>query len=59
MKGEKKQLKEYEGYIYFLKNVYNGHAGAIQCSQCKGSGVNSVDIFNGQFKAGDSCWLCG
>ncbi|XP_030951420.1 protein BUNDLE SHEATH DEFECTIVE 2, chloroplastic-like [Quercus lobata] len=33
--------------------------GAIQCSQCKGSGVNSVDIFNGQFKAGDSCWLCG
>ena len=45
--------------IYILKNVYNGHAGAIQCSQCKGSGVNSVDIFNGQFKAGDSCWLCG
>ncbi|KAF7830289.1 protein SPA, chloroplastic-like [Senna tora] len=33
--------------------------GAVQCSQCKGSGVNSVDIFNGQFKAGDSCWLCG
>ncbi|QCE16240.1 uncharacterized protein LOC114180802 isoform X1 [Vigna unguiculata] len=33
--------------------------GAVQCSQCKGNGVNSVDIFNGQFKAGDSCWLCG
>ncbi|KAJ4707897.1 Chaperone protein DnaJ-like [Melia azedarach] len=33
--------------------------GAVQCSQCKGSGVNSADLFNGQFKAGDSCWLCG
>ncbi|CAI0415049.1 unnamed protein product [Linum tenue] len=33
--------------------------GAVQCSQCKGSGVNPVDFFNGQFKAGDSCWLCG
>ncbi|GAV80753.1 hypothetical protein CFOL_v3_24213 [Cephalotus follicularis] len=33
--------------------------GAVQCSQCKGSGVNSVDLFNGQFKAGNSCWLCG
>lgn len=33
--------------------------GAVQCSQCKGSGVNSVDHFNGQFKAGASCWLCG
>ncbi|XP_059644926.1 protein BUNDLE SHEATH DEFECTIVE 2, chloroplastic-like [Cornus florida] len=33
--------------------------GAVLCSQCKGSGVNSVDFFNGQFKAGDSCWLCG
>ncbi|KAB1204614.1 hypothetical protein CJ030_MR8G012686 [Morella rubra] len=33
--------------------------GAVLCSQCKGSGVNSVDLFNGQFKAGDSCWLCG
>ncbi|KAL5783126.1 hypothetical protein ACOSP7_008155 [Xanthoceras sorbifolium] len=33
--------------------------GAVQCSQCKGNGVNSVDLFNGQFKAGDSCWLCG
>ncbi|KAG5048421.1 hypothetical protein JHK85_009524 [Glycine max] len=32
---------------------------AVLCSQCKGSGVNSVDIFNGQFKAGDTCWLCG
>ncbi|KAK3438169.1 hypothetical protein EUGRSUZ_C02783 [Eucalyptus grandis] len=33
--------------------------GAVMCSQCKGSGVNSEDLFNGQFKAGDSCWLCG
>ncbi|CAL0319159.1 unnamed protein product [Lupinus luteus] len=33
--------------------------GAVLCSQCKGSGVNSVDLFSGQFKAGDSCWLCG
>ncbi|KAI6680170.1 hypothetical protein NL676_034051 [Syzygium grande] len=33
--------------------------GAVLCSQCKGDGVNSEDLFNGQFKAGDSCWLCG
>ncbi|KAA8525452.1 hypothetical protein F0562_007312 [Nyssa sinensis] len=33
--------------------------GALLCSQCKGSGVNSVDFFDGQFKAGESCWLCG
>ncbi|OMO61673.1 hypothetical protein CCACVL1_23322, partial [Corchorus capsularis] len=33
--------------------------GAVPCSQCKGSGVNPVDFFNGEFKAGDSCWLCG
>ncbi|ESR64176.1 hypothetical protein CICLE_v10009876mg [Citrus x clementina] len=32
--------------------------GAKQCSQCKGNGVNSVDHFNGQFKAGGLCWLC-
>ncbi|TYH65660.1 hypothetical protein ES332_D06G070200v1 [Gossypium tomentosum] len=32
--------------------------GAKQCSQCKGTGVNSVDHFNGQFKAGGLCWLC-
>ncbi|XP_021817709.1 uncharacterized protein LOC110759878 isoform X2 [Prunus avium] len=32
--------------------------GAISCSQCKGTGVNSVDHFNGQFKAGGLCWLC-
>ncbi|XVF89309.1 hypothetical protein PTKIN_Ptkin19aG0119800 [Pterospermum kingtungense] len=36
----------------------NGN-GAVVCSQCKGSGVNSVDFFNGEFKAGESCWLCG
>ncbi|KAL5074321.1 hypothetical protein RYX36_013305 [Vicia faba] len=33
--------------------------GAVVCSQCKGNGVNSVDFFNGLFKAGASCWLCG
>ncbi|XP_042487067.1 protein BUNDLE SHEATH DEFECTIVE 2, chloroplastic isoform X2 [Macadamia integrifolia] len=32
--------------------------GAVLCSQCQGSGVNSVDHFNGQFKAGGLCWLC-
>ncbi|EOY31062.1 hypothetical protein SCA6_011544 [Theobroma cacao] len=32
--------------------------GAKQCTQCKGTGVNSVDHFNGQFKAGGLCWLC-
>ncbi|KAJ6816648.1 uncharacterized protein M6B38_415100 [Iris pallida] len=32
--------------------------GAKQCSQCEGTGVNSVDHFNGQFKAGALCWLC-
>ncbi|KAG5035159.1 hypothetical protein AAZX31_04G135100 [Glycine max] len=32
--------------------------GAILCTQCKGTGVNSVDHFNGQFKAGGLCWLC-
>ncbi|XP_012078782.1 protein BUNDLE SHEATH DEFECTIVE 2, chloroplastic [Jatropha curcas] len=32
--------------------------GAKICSQCKGTGVNSVDHFNGQFKAGGLCWLC-
>ncbi|GMN45423.1 hypothetical protein TIFTF001_014609 [Ficus carica] len=33
--------------------------GKVLCSQCQGSGVNSVDIFNGRFKKGDSCWICG
>ncbi|KAJ8510224.1 hypothetical protein OPV22_000658 [Ensete ventricosum] len=32
--------------------------GAKLCTQCKGTGVNSVDHFNGQFKAGALCWLC-
>uniref|UniRef100_A0A0E0LB87 BSD2 cysteine rich domain-containing protein n=1 Tax=Oryza punctata TaxID=4537 RepID=A0A0E0LB87_ORYPU len=32
--------------------------GAILCTQCKGNGVNSVDHFNGRFKAGALCWLC-
>ncbi|KAK7411191.1 hypothetical protein VNO78_02623 [Psophocarpus tetragonolobus] len=32
--------------------------GAIKCSQCQGTGVNSKDHFNGQFKAGGLCWLC-
>ncbi|KQK21079.1 uncharacterized protein LOC100836490 [Brachypodium distachyon] len=32
--------------------------GAIACGQCKGSGVNSEDHFNGRFKEGAMCWLC-
>ena len=32
--------------------------GAKVCGQCQGSGVNSQDHFNGQFKAGQLCWLC-
>nr|XP_043628387.1 protein BUNDLE SHEATH DEFECTIVE 2, chloroplastic-like [Erigeron canadensis] len=32
--------------------------GAIQCTQCKGHGVNSEDHFGGRFKAGGLCWLC-
>ncbi|XVE98321.1 hypothetical protein REPUB_Repub03eG0095800 [Reevesia pubescens] len=32
--------------------------GAKQCGQCIGTGVNSVDHFNGRFKAGGLCWLC-
>ncbi|KAH6757815.1 DnaJ/Hsp40 cysteine-rich domain superfamily protein [Perilla frutescens var. hirtella] len=32
--------------------------GAKKCGQCLGTGINSVDHFNGQFKAGASCWLC-
>ncbi|CAK7338552.1 unnamed protein product [Dovyalis caffra] len=30
---------------------------AVLCSECKGGGVNSVNLFNGRFKAGDSLWL--
>ncbi|GLJ31729.1 hypothetical protein SUGI_0638080 [Cryptomeria japonica] len=32
--------------------------GMVQCSQCDGNGVNSIDHFNGRFKAGEICWLC-
>ncbi|KAG8376004.1 hypothetical protein BUALT_Bualt09G0017900 [Buddleja alternifolia] len=32
--------------------------GCKKCTQCQGSGVNIVDHFNGQFKAGAMCWLC-
>ncbi|KZV18885.1 hypothetical protein F511_31724 [Dorcoceras hygrometricum] len=32
--------------------------GNKACGQCKGSGINSVDHFDGQFKAGGICWLC-
>ncbi|RZC92115.1 hypothetical protein C5167_028001 [Papaver somniferum] len=32
--------------------------GAVACSQCEGNGVNSVDHFDGRFKAGGLCWLC-
>ncbi|KAK1305607.1 hypothetical protein QJS10_CPA10g00355 [Acorus calamus] len=32
--------------------------GAKVCTQCEGSGANSIDHFNGRFKAGAVCWLC-
>ncbi len=32
--------------------------GAVACSQCHGDGLNSVDHFNGRFKAETVCWLC-
>eukprot|EP00271_Cylindrocystis_brebissonii_P005999 TRINITY_DN184_c0_g1_i1.p1 TRINITY_DN184_c0_g1~~TRINITY_DN184_c0_g1_i1.p1 ORF type:complete len:159 (-),score=18.57 TRINITY_DN184_c0_g1_i1:358-834(-) len=32
--------------------------GAVACSQCEGTGLNSVDHFEGRFKAGATCWLC-
>lgn len=32
--------------------------GAVACSQCHGSGLNTEDHFNGRFKAGQTCWLC-
>ncbi|XP_022731614.1 uncharacterized protein LOC111286087 isoform X3 [Durio zibethinus] len=32
--------------------------GVKQCSQCKGTGVNTVDRYYGQLKAGGLCWLC-
>ncbi|GAQ89177.1 hypothetical protein KFL_004940070 [Klebsormidium nitens] len=32
--------------------------GAVPCGQCKGTGVNQEDKFDGRFKAGQTCWLC-
>ncbi|KAJ3692238.1 hypothetical protein LUZ60_012588 [Juncus effusus] len=32
--------------------------GAMQCTQCLGTGVNSEEHFNGRFKVGGLCWLC-
>lgn len=37
---------------------FYANLGAIQCSQCKGNGINSEDHFDGRFKAGGLCWLC-
>lgn len=54
---KKKRKRKYLRFESFGFVVW--FTGAVQCSQCKGNGVNSVDVFNGQFKAGDSCWLCG
>ncbi|KAK2984105.1 hypothetical protein RJ640_018130 [Escallonia rubra] len=45
-------------YTSFTSFKAPNKPGAIQCKQCKGNGVNSVDHFNGQFKAGGLCWLC-
>ncbi|KAK8349790.1 hypothetical protein V6Z12_A06G166900 [Gossypium hirsutum] len=40
-----------------ITSFYIQLPSAKQCSQCKGTGVNSVDHFNGQFKASELCWL--
>lgn len=32
--------------------------GAVPCGQCKGTGINQEDKFDGRFKAGQTCWLC-
>ena len=55
---DKEQLNDEIPYFGFLMKLIS-ITGAVLCSQCKGDGVNSVDHFNGQFKAGESCWLCG
>ncbi|KAG8486955.1 hypothetical protein CXB51_020467 [Gossypium anomalum] len=41
-----------------ITSFYIQLPGAKQCSQCKRTRVNSVDHFNGQFKASGLCWLC-
>ena len=33
--------------------------GYKACGQCGGTGVNQEDLFQGKFKKGDACWLCG
>lgn len=44
--------------LYLMWTLIGISAGSKVCTQCEGSGVNSVDHFNGQFKAGALCWLC-
>ncbi|TYG97844.1 hypothetical protein ES288_A10G069800v1 [Gossypium darwinii] len=53
-----KVLNQPTSFVLIAKEVVMKILGAKQCSQCKGTGVNSVDHFNGQFKAGGLCWLC-
>lgn len=65
--GEPRLTKKGRASMYSIRNKKKSYivfancidSGAVLCSQCKGSGVNSEDLFSGTFKAGDSCWLCG
>lgn len=49
-------LKELSPRNVFIYDV--NLLGAKKCSQCEGTGINLVDHFNGQFKAGAKCWIC-
>ncbi|KAB2041516.1 hypothetical protein ES319_D02G152400v1 [Gossypium barbadense] len=53
-----KVLNQLASFVLIAKEMVMKILGAKQCSQCKGTGVNLVDHFNGQFKAGGLCWLC-
>ncbi|TYI23499.1 hypothetical protein ES332_A06G169400v1 [Gossypium tomentosum] len=53
-----KVLNQLASFVLIVKEMVMKILGAKQCSQCKGTGVNSVDHFNGQFKASELCWLC-
>ncbi|XP_077246225.1 dnaJ/Hsp40 cysteine-rich domain superfamily protein [Tasmannia lanceolata] len=60
LKAKAEESKESSGGVKrnsILCTDCNGN-GAKVCTQCEGYGVNSVDHFNGQFKAGGLCWLC-
>ncbi|PNT61475.1 hypothetical protein BRADI_5g15612v3, partial [Brachypodium distachyon] len=45
-------------HLSLLQAPFRQDQGAIACGQCKGSGVDSEDHFNGRFKEGAMCWLC-